>query len=202
MANERNWRLMKRATTLCVFLFLAVGADAAMASPAAAQDGAAPQQPQYANVFYSLDSGGSLMPLEREPVGVGGRVRAFGFGGSSVSYQIQNEHSPVRFQSGAPIQIIVKLEKQDVDPASLVVLYPLKVAKGNRQLLVSGMGFLGSHTKSDLATKQLQMVFTKYGKDSEKITPANPLPPGEYAIAVQSQGQQPIAYCFGVDAAK
>lgn len=202
----RGWHqgVMKSVGILCLTLLVMTGAGAAQIAdnPEAGQNLAAPQEPQYANSFYYLDADGSMKPLEREPVGVGGRVRAFGFGGTSVSYQIQNDHSPVRFQVGAPIHIIVKLENHDVDPASLVVLYELRVVKNNRQLLVSGMGFMGSHTKSDLATKQLQMIFTKYGKDSLEIRPADPLPPGEYAVSVQSQGSQPVAYCFAVDAGK
>jgi hypothetical protein len=176
------------------------GAAQTAANPGAGQNQAAPQEPQYANSFYYLDADGGIKPLEREPVAVGGRVRAFGFGGTSESYQIQNEHSPVRFKAGTPIQLVVKLENHDVDPGTLVVLYSLKPDKGERQLLIAGMGFMGSHTKSDLATKQLQMTFTKYGTDSVKITPANPLTPGEYAVTVRSQGSQPVAYCFGVDA--
>ncbi|MGA3240292.1 MAG: hypothetical protein ABSG03_28785 [Bryobacteraceae bacterium] len=58
-----------------------------------------------------------------------------------------------------------------------------------------------AHTKSDLQSKQLQMVFTKYGQGSLKITPTSPLAPGEYAIAVQTRDQQPTAYCFGIDTA-
>jgi hypothetical protein len=55
--------------------------------------------------------------------------------------------------------------------------------------------------QSDLQSKQLQMVFAKYGQASLKITPASPLAPGEYAIAAQTRDQQPTAYCFGIDAA-
>jgi len=142
-----------------------------------------------------------MVPLEREPVGTGTRVKGLGFGGAEASYQIQNERSPVRFAAGAPIQIIVKLENHEVDPATMVVLYPLKPGKGKRQILIAGVGFMALHSKSDLQTKQQQMTFTKYGQASLKIVPSAPLAPGEYAIAVQSKDQQPTAYCFGVDAA-
>jgi hypothetical protein len=170
----------------------------AMASlrPAAAQDASKPQEPEYVNSFFLLEPGGNLEPLERQPVGVGGKASLFS---NKVQYEIQNEKSPVRIAAGAKTEIIVKLENHDVDPATVVLLYPLKVAKAKRQLLIMGAGFMALHTKSDLQSKQIQMVFTKYGQSSLRITSAAPLPPGEYAIAVQSQNQQLTAYCFGVD---
>lgn len=156
-------------------------------------------EPEYINSFFLAEPNGALRPLERQTVGVAGKGRVFGFGSTGVSYEIQNAQSPVRIEAGAPIGIVVKLEKHDVDPANLVLLYSLKSAKGKRQLLISGVGFMSTRTKSDLQNKQLQMTFEKYGRDSLKITPASPLGPGEYAIAVQSHDQQPIAYCFGID---
>jgi hypothetical protein len=159
-------------------------------------------EPDYANSFLLLAADGHLEPLERKPVGVMGKVKAFGFGGADVLYQIQDEHSTVRRPAGAPLDIVVRLENQDVDPATLVVLYPLKVVKGQRQLLISGARPFSGHTKSDLQSKQLQMNFSKYGQKSVKITPQTPLAPGEYAITVQTQNSQPTAYCFGIDEAK
>lgn len=165
-----------------------------------AQDAATPQEPEYVNSFFLLDSGAGIKPLERQAVGVGAKSKLLGIGGMGVSYEIQNEHSPIRIEADAPLEIIVKLENHDVDPASMVLLYPLKIVKGKRQLLISGVGFMATHTKSDLQSKQLQLTFAKYGKGSLKITPVNPLAPGEYAIAVQTRDQQPTAYCFGIDA--
>jgi hypothetical protein len=167
-----------------------------------AQDAPKPQEPDYANSFFYLNSSGALQPLERKPVGVQGRIKALGYGGAETDYQVLGERSPVRFPAGKPIEIVVKLENHDVDPATLIVLYPLKPGKGKRQLLISGQAIFGLHAKSDLQSKQQQMTFAKYGQASLKITPAAPLPPGEYAIAVQNRDQQPTAWCFGIDAAQ
>jgi len=167
---------------------------------ATSQDAAKLPEPEYVNSFYILDSAGNLKPLERQPVGVAAKSKALGLGGMGVSYEIQNEHSPVRIGAGAPLEIVVKLETRDVDPATIVLLYPLTIAKGKRQLLISGVhGFISHQTRSDLQNKQTQMVFTKHGQASLKIEPASPLAPGEYAITVQSRDQQPTAYCFGID---
>lgn len=199
----RCWSLGMRGSWLILSALVVVPALVLAPSiPAAAQDTPKPQEPDYVNSFFLLDSGTTLKPLEREPVGIGSKHSPFGLGGSGVSYEIQNDHSPIRIPAGAPIEIIVKLEKPDVDPATIVLLYPLKVVKEKRQLLISGASFMALHSKSDLQSKQLQMTFTKYGQSSVKITPASPLAPGEYAIAVQSQNQQLTAYCFGIDAAK
>ena len=189
-------------TKLTTFRMVAVGTAAALAFlvAASAQDTAKLQEPEYANSFFLLDAGGSLKPLERAPMGVSGKARVLVFGQTGVSYEIQNEHSPVRVEAGAPLAIVVKPENHDVDPATLVLLYSLKAQKGKRQLLISGLGTLSIHTKSDLQNKQLQMVFARYGEASLKITPAIPLAPGEYAITLLNRDQQPTAYCFGVDA--
>jgi hypothetical protein len=184
------------------FRIVAAGAAAVLGFgvSASAQDTAKLEEPEYANSFFLLDAAGSLKPLERKPVGVSGKGRVLVFGQTGVSYEIQNEHSPVRVAAGTPLAIIVKPENHDVDPATQVLLYSLKAAKGKRQLLISGVGTLSIHTKSDLQNKQLQMVFARYGEASLKITPAIPLAPGEYAITLQNRDQQPTAYCFGVDA--
>jgi len=161
------------------------------------------QEPAYVNSFFLVDPDANLKPLEREPVGVGGRVKALGFGGAEVTYQIQNEHSPVRVAAGSPVEIIVRLERQDVDPATVVLLYPLKLAKGQRQVLINSAHPFSGRTKSDLQTSQVQLTFTKYGESSLKVVPQAALAPGEYAITVQTQGNnQPPAYCFGVDPAR
>jgi hypothetical protein len=179
----------------------AAAAVLTLGTPAAAQDAPKPLEPEYANSLFLLDSSGSLKPLERQPVGVGGKGRVLGFGAMGVSYEIQNEHSPIRVASSAPLEIVVKLEDRDVDTATPVLLYPLRIAKRKRQILISGAGFMAIHTKSDLQSTQLQMVFAKYGQASLKITPESPLAPGEYAIAVQTRDEQPTAYCFGIDTA-
>lgn len=158
------------------------------------------QEPEYVNSFFLLDSKAGLLPLERESVGVAGKGRVFLFGQAGVSYEIQHDRSPVRRPEGSPLEIVVRLDNHEIDPANLVLLYPLRVVKGKRQLLISGIGGLSRHTKSDLQSKQIAMTFVKYGQASLKITPADPLTPGEYAIAIQTHDQQPTAYCFGIDA--
>ena len=170
---------MKTTNSITRIWMVAAGAAAVLALGvcATAQDAPKLQEPEYANSFFLLDTGGNLKPLERQPVGVAGKAGVMGIGGRGVSYEIQNEHSPIRIEAGASLEIAVKLENHDVDPATLVLLYPLKVAKGKRQLLISGAGFMATHTKSDLQSKQQQMVFTKFGQASLKITPASPLAP-------------------------
>ncbi|SDF38678.1 hypothetical protein [Terriglobus roseus] len=159
------------------------------------------QEPEYANSFFRSEADGTLIPLERKPVTIGMKTKALGFGGADATYQIQEEHSPVRVKAGTPLNLVVRLEKQDVDPATQVLLYTLKIEKGQRKLLINGVGAFGIHSKSDLATKQSQLTFLKYGQASLKIEPQTPLSPGEYAVVVQSQNPQITAYCFGVDAA-
>ena len=197
----RHIRIGPRGTAAWWILSASVVLALAYVGAAVAQEAAKSTEPEYVNSFFLLDPAGSLEPLERQPVGVGAHTRLMGLGGMGVSYEIQKDRSPIRVVAGARIEAVVRLENHDVDPATLVLLYPLKVDKGKRQLLITGVGFMGSRSKSDLQSKQLEMSFTKYGQASLKITPTAPLAPGEYAFAIQSKDQQPTAYCFGVDAA-
>jgi hypothetical protein len=197
--DERKWPTGAQAHRLASLVLIAL-------LPAivhtAAQGAATLPEPQYTNSFYYLDSAGTPQPLEREPVGVSSKIHALGFGGASASYQILGEHSSVRFPVGSPLQIIVKLENHDADPATQVLLYSLQNEHGKRQLLISRVHYGGLGQKSDLQASQLPMVFSRYGQGSVRITPANPLPPGEYAFSMQTQGVQPLAFCSGVDSAK
>jgi hypothetical protein len=188
-----------RAAKLAVVLLTVLTAAFAQDSASPASTTSTPQEPEYINSFFLLDSGGSLKPLERQTAGVRGKVKALGYGGAETSYIVQGDHSPIRMTAGAPVAIIVKLENHDVDPATLVNLYTLKVAKGERQLLIGKHHFLGS-TKIGAQEQQIELGFAKYGQSSVKITTSSALPPGEYAMGLKGQTGMPLAYCFGVDA--
>jgi hypothetical protein len=199
---EKSDQRLVRLTML--FVLSAAGTNGILGNPtliSASQDAPKMQEPEYANSFFLLDSAGALKPLEREPVGVGAKHNPIGIS-NKVLYEIQNSHSTVRFPSTGKMEVVVRLENHDVDPANVVLLYPLQVTKDKRQLLIAGAGFMALHSKSDLQSKQIQMTFAKYGQSSLRIVPASPLAPGEYAFAVQSKDQQLTAYCFGVDEAK
>jgi hypothetical protein len=202
MKHTKNWMLINGFAKVAILLpfFVAVATSGCLR--AAGQDAAKPQEPEYVNSVYYLDSTGALTPLAHESVAAEAKVHAFGLGGVGAGYEIHGEHSPVHFATGSLIEFIVKLERRDVDPATQILLYSLRSGSGKRQLYISRSYYMGLGKKSDMTNRQVQLNFAQYGQNSVKIVPANTLPPGEYAFAVGSQSSARIAFTFGIDAGK
>jgi|HubBroStandDraft_1064217.scaffolds.fasta_scaffold51602_2 hypothetical protein len=159
-----------------------------------AQDAKKPQEPEYANSFFFLDKDGTLKPLERQVARV--EVKSRGLAGVDTKYVLSNEHSTVRFPAKASLQFVVRLESKD-DPATIVQLYSLKVAKGQRELQ-AGKYRTFSGSKTTLGNTAVPFDVAKYGEGSVLLKPQTPLAPGEYTWGLNSNNQ---AYCFGIDPA-
>ncbi|MFZ0037429.1 MAG: hypothetical protein WAK91_08415 [Candidatus Acidiferrales bacterium] len=164
-----------------------------------AQDAKKPQEPEYANAFFSLDKDGNLKPLERQAAKIETKVRAGGYGGADSKYVVPNEHSTVRFPANVGLQFVVRPEPNNVDPATIIQLYSLKVAKGQREVRVAKFRQF-SGDKSTLGTAAVSFDIAKYGENSVLLKPQTTLAPGEYMWAANSTLMVPQAYCFGVDA--
>lgn len=173
------------------------------------QDAKKPQEPEYVNTFSLLDKDGVLKPLERQAARVNTKVKALGFGGGAAIYVVSNEHSPVRFNADASLEFVVRPEAiafgggvaSNVDPATIIQLYSLKVAKGQRELqIVKAGAFRGAKNTQGDATIPFDIV--KYGEHSVRIKTLSPLSPGEYMWAANATMMVPQGYCFGVDSAK
>jgi hypothetical protein len=179
-----------------IALFACLLCTTAIAQDTPKTDAAKVIEPEYVNTFSALQPDATLKPLERQTVAVATKIHALGYGGAEALYEIQNEHSSIRFSAGALPPIIVKISNGGQDPADSVILYPLKVAKGQRQLqMIRSHAFGGA--KNTMQSKQIPLNFAKYGDASLKVVPANPLTPGEYALVAASSSQ--IVYCFAVD---
>jgi hypothetical protein len=164
-----------------------------------AQDAKKPQEPEYANAFFFLDKGGSLKPLERQAAKVETKVRGLGYGGADTKYVLPNEQSTVRFPANVSLQFLVRPEPNNVDPATIVQLYSLKVAKGHREVQVAKLRQF-SGVKSTLGNTAVPFDVAKYGENSVLLKPQAPLAPGEYMWAANSTLMVlPQAYCFGID---
>ena len=183
---------------------------AACACAVFAQDAKTPSEPEYVNTFSLLDNDGVLKPLERQAARVNTKVKMLGFGGGAASYVVSNEHSPVRFSADASLRFVVRPEGPsfgpsgaagNVDPATIVQLYALKVAKGQREIQIVRAGaFRGA--KNTQADASVPFEIAKYGEHSVVVKPSTPLPPGEYMWATNAAFMVPQGYCFGVDPAK
>jgi len=167
---------------------------------ALAQDAKKPPEPDYSNSFFFLDKDGNLKPLERQAAKIETKVRGLGYGGADSKYVLPNEHSTVRFAANLSLQFVVRPEPNNVDPATVVQLYSLKVAKGQREVqLVKLRQFSGA--KTTLGNTAVPFDIAKYGENSVLLEPQATLAPGEYMWAANATMMVPQAYCFGIDPA-
>jgi hypothetical protein len=158
-----------------------------------------PKEPEYANQFFLLDKAGNLAPLERETAGIKSKVKGFGFGGAKVMRTVPNEHSSVRV-AGNEARFVVRLERHDIDPASVVQFYSLKTVKGARELAtMEAHPFTG--TKTTTQGSAIAFEAKRYGDASAVVVPLQPLPPGEYLLTAspKENGGDAVVYCFAVD---
>jgi hypothetical protein len=155
------------------------------------------QEPEYINIVSFLGASGNLIPLERQVAAVQAKVRALGFGGANGALTFREEHSPVRLKTDQPTQFVVRLNNEERDPSSLIKLVRLTPGKGVRQMLTTKVRIF-SGAKSTESDSELAIETVKYGEQSFKFMPAQPLPTGEYGIAV-SGGTAREAFLFGLD---
>jgi hypothetical protein len=157
----------------------------------------AQQEPQYVNQFFFLDSStGKLMPLERENANMKAKAKAFGIGGSSSFYEIKGGKSNVRFKAGKPMEFIVRGIPRQVDPSQMIQMVQFDIKKGKRRWQFGGSGAFGTNAGTTFEEGAIMFNATPYGKESLKLSPGEPLKPGEYGISA-TMGQQ--YFCFGVD---
>jgi hypothetical protein len=158
-------------------------------------------EPQYVNSFSALDSTGKLIELEHQNVTkFHSKVKPLpGYASVKTSAEFKPAHSSVRLPA---VSAFVVRGRSSLDPASLYELRVLKFTKDHREVLLSqahGTVFGGSAT-SNLSDGALPIRFEEYGTGSYRISTQQPLPPGEYALAIR--GAVTDLYCFGIDSAK
>jgi hypothetical protein len=163
---------------------------------AGAQEAKKVQEPEYIGVVFSLNSEGTLFPLERQQPNIQTKVKAFGYGGAQSSSVFKGSRSPVRFKAGQDIEFIVRLNLPGIEPDTLIELNVLKVSKDQREIIMEKVGAMGMSSKSSNGETLRTLNFAKYGEQSLKISPAAPLEPGEYVITTMG-GQS--GFLFGID---
>jgi len=155
------------------------------------------QEPEYIGIVFSLDPAGTLSPLERQQANIQSKMKGLGYGGVQTSTFFRGPSSPVRFKAGQDIQFIVRLNVPGIEPDSLVKLEVLKVSKDQRMIVNMKIGAMGiGGVKTSNGEFQRTLNFTKYGEQSLRFSPAEPLGPGEYVITTMG-GQS--GFLFGID---
>lgn len=178
--------------TTCGLLFLFfIGASLGTLSPAARmQDNRVPE-PETIGVLFWRDPGtNALVPLDREIISV---KASPGFFKASAKLRVNGVAARLRLNPVPPPEFIVQLAN-GVDP-NKIKLYLLKVDGGKRVTTVATASAFGS-------TSQLQTLpfdVTKYGQNSYKLRPSQPLVPGEYVFNATDSTD---AFCFAIDVAR
>jgi hypothetical protein len=158
-------------------------------------------EPDTDNVFYALaHDPDRLIALERQTATIHTSAKWVGIGATAKSSsQLKPAKSPVRVNNAKEFVVRSPFANTTVDFNSFYVLRSLASKGGKRELVISKthayMG-VGSST-SNLAEGEVPVTITKYGVHSLKITPAQPLHPGEYALSGRSAFLN--LFCFGVD---
>jgi hypothetical protein len=187
------------------FQFIAVALTACLYQIGVSQAATKTVEPEYIGVFVALNrSTGRLMELERHMASQHTKLKALGFGGGEGYVEIPGEKSPVRFRADAIPPFLVRVSSQQVDPQTSVILIRWTVKKGNRQLTVATAGAFGIGSKTATGDNFLAFNAARYGENSFSIVPAQPLPPGEYALAppppgLESWGKGQDFFSFGID---
>lgn len=162
-----------------------------------AQNEQSAAEPKYLNSFYSVDTSGKLIDLERQTVTFHAHSKILpGYASVKMTTQFKPGISSVRLSATA--QFIVR-GRASIDPVSRFELRALKGNKDHREFVMTqghGSVFGGSAT-SNPEEGAVAIRFEEYGASSYRITPDRPLAPGEYALAVR--GLVSELYCFGVD---
>jgi len=87
---------------------------------------------------------------------------------------------------------------EEIDPQGIIQFFSLESTKGKRQIIIVKTNSMGTSAKTAASEKAIPFNATKYGTSSFKITPAQNLPPGEYALGVPSNND---AFFLGIDPA-
>lgn len=179
-----------RPAKLLALLSIAISSFAPQAFVATAQESKVPE-PETIGVLYLRDpANNSLVPLDRETISI---KASPGFFRAKAKLRVKGATARLRLKSDPKPEFIVQLAT-GVDP-NKIKLYLLKVEDGKRVTTVATASAFGS--KSELQT--LSFDVTRYGQNSYKLTPSQPLAPGEYTFNAVDSTE---AFCFGIDAPK
>jgi hypothetical protein len=153
-------------------------------------------EPQYINAFYALGAKGELVDLEHQIAAFKSHTKVLpGYATIKMAAEFKPAHAPVHVSGN--VQFVVR-GRIPIDPASRFELRPLKASKDHREIVITtGHGsIIGGSATSTFDEGALPLKFEEYGVNSYRITPAQPLAPGEYAIGMH--GFVTELYCFGV----
>jgi hypothetical protein len=157
----------------------------------------AAQTPRYAGPEYvgvvEARVQGVTRQLERQRIAVTAKMKAFGLGGVRAGYEFPQGKSPLRFRAGEPVEFVIRVTSQDIDPRSFVQFSRVTSKKYRRLLTTMTFGYGGSTSTGNFYDVPFEA--RRHGTTLFRITPTTPLTPGEYMLTSNSTD----AFLFGVD---
>jgi hypothetical protein len=190
-------------------------AGASAAPPAAAASGSAAaaqvadasiQRPEEAGRFFIVGPGGKLRKMEPARAAVA-KVERDLFEGNQASYRLYGAHSPVRV-TDPNVALVVKIVPKDnkfhllgdyeTHDVSDLYYRRFETVEGARQTYVSAEK-RGRHYNHTPDPGEFEFTVTKLAADLYKVTPKEPLIPGEYCISPTLFTSIDPIDCFGVD---
>lgn len=176
--------------TTCFVVFAFLSNSAALNLPPATQDNKAPEPETIGVLFYRDPATNTLLPLDRETISV--KVSP-GFFKASAKIRVKGVSAKLRLKAAPKPEFIIQLAN-GVDP-NKIKLYLLKIDGDKRVTTVATASGFGS--KTELNT--LPFDVTKWGQNSYKLVPSQPLVPGEYTFNAMDSTD---AFCFAIEIAK
>ena len=173
-------------------------------------------EPEFSNEVYYLkkDKDYSLVRLEKSSSKMDNKTKIIG--GSSNSYNIEGEKSPIRFTSGNSFSFVfskgtspgsssprsdsmMKANGMDpnmmedmgggMDPSSALTLYKTSSEKNNRKIYLMKVGGYFSTGKNKMQTSdKITFSIKKIRNGYWELVIDKPLPKGEYAFTMMNMG--------------
>jgi hypothetical protein len=156
--------------------------------------------PEYIGVIAARDpKTGDYVDLERLTPATETKLRFLGFGGGRSELYYLGDKSPVRFRAGQSVEFVLRVERQDIDPQSLIQFWILDSdsSNGRRVLPMQDVAsFVSVNARNESQTHQVAFRASKMGSNFFVFKPAEPLAPGEYSVSTTGDKD---GFNFGVD---
>ena len=152
--------------------FILCSTAALVAGPALAAKPAAPP--------FGVIANGAAASLEVQTARFKQQLKAMGYGGADVFYELKDAASPVRFKAADSLTFTSD-EPADVDPQQRFGLFRLASVKNTRRLTTGKVNPFGYGTRN--VKNQAAVAFTAKREGAGwTIVAAEPLEAGEYAL--------------------
>jgi ribosomal protein S9 len=138
-------------------------------------------EPEFMNQLYYCQPGAaSLTALEKGEAAMKTKAKLGGFGGSSSSYVMNGNRSPVRIANNDKPSFAVKMDNNMMmDVSQVIVLYKFDIKGGDRQAQLYGTGFMG---KNNSVQQGIKCQVKKTSTGVYLLLPEEPLTNGEYGF--------------------